>query len=71
MTQPYFHYTRNVATIHRVEAFGLDVVVCGDPDNCAYEYAVFRGDDCIAHSDCAYSIAAAALRDGLTAALGE
>ena len=69
--QIQFRYTANQGEIYHRCAIDWtsDVIVLGDAANAAYEWAITREGEVLQYSNDAYGSVAAALRDGLTAAL--
>lgn len=66
-----FKYSANRTVVHSLEVEAdYAVLVVGDPDNAAYEWVIVKNGEVVEHSDSAYGMWVAALRDGLAAYLG-
>lgn len=66
-----FRFTANRTVVHTLEIeVDYAVLVVGDPDNAAYEWVIVKEGQVFEHSNDAYGMWVAALRDGLAAYLG-
>ena len=67
-----FRYTVARCTVHSIAVgMGDHVDIVGDPENAAYEWLIRSPQGVRCHSDVAYGSPDVALRDGLSAYLGE
>lgn len=66
-----FRYTANRTVVHSLQVeIDYVVLVVGDLDNAAYEWVIVKNGHVVDHSNDAYGVWLAALRDGLDAYLG-
>lgn len=74
LTLPSFRYLtsdpRHITVVHKIDVLDGDLLALGDPDNGVYEWAFYRGIECISHSNEGFGSLAAALRAGLNEVLG-
>jgi hypothetical protein len=64
-------YSEAIAILRTLDVdHDIRILVIGDPDNGAYEWAIERSGNIERHSDAGYGIADVALRDGLIAYYG-
>lgn len=69
MNFPTFRYLRHITVVHRIPVSLDELIVVGHHDEIVYEWALYRGAECIAHSDKGFGSPESALRDGLNEAL--
>lgn len=64
------HYTRPVAVLHEIDGDFHTILVVGDPEWAAYEWAAIRDGVVVHHSNCGYGHPLSALRDALIFTIG-